>query len=146
MNSAVTAGESSSWIWMSWKSSIPGSRCWVVNGYSATSGLARVRALSREDLPPLGGPTSTTWAAPSRSKSRPPPLPAFLPPASCSSLSLARRRFRSANRWSVPLCLGRRAIKSCRRETFSSRVRAARKASSAFRYSGVTLVGMQGQL
>ena len=89
-------GNSTSWIWMSSKPIIPGNRCCVVNGYSATSGLAWVSARSREDLPALGRPASTTWAAPPVRS--PAPLPCRpscrRPPA---SLSLARRRFRSAN-------------------------------------------------
>ncbi len=45
---------------------MPGSGSQVVNGESATSGVALVSASSKADLPTLGGPMRTTWPAPSR--------------------------------------------------------------------------------
>ncbi len=46
---------------------IPGVGCQVVNGISATSGAAFVRAATRADFPTLVGPRTTTCPTPSLS-------------------------------------------------------------------------------
>jgi hypothetical protein len=141
MYSSEMAGRSTSWIWMLMNCIMPAIGRRVVKGYSPTSGWALVRDRSRADLPVFGGPTRTTWPAPSRSTEMEKP-PRRRRACSASPRSLAKRRLRSPWRCSVPLCLGMRDSISSSTAIFSSSVLAALKRLSASRYCGVRLAGM----
>ena len=77
MKSLVTGGVSISWTVTSSKGIIAGAGVWVVKGYGATSGVARVRLQINWLLPALGPPRRIAVPAPCRGMRRPRPL--FLP-------------------------------------------------------------------
>src|SRR5215470_15243537 len=122
---------------------MPGSGCWVVNGYAATWAPEPVSTACSEDLPTFGGPMRASWAAPSgrTTKDGPPRPPPFRGRSSSSESSLIRRLM-SPWRWSVPLCFGMTRSISRRRSRRSTGSRAWRNAASAARYSGVRFAGM----
>src|SRR5207248_6525971 len=79
---------------------------WVVNGYGATSGVARVSRVSSRLLPEFGGPTSATCPAPWRGILYETP-PFFLcRSASASSDVCLILVLSSACSFSLALCLG----------------------------------------
>ena len=120
---------------------MPGCGLVVVNGYSATTGSARVSAASNCDLPQLGGPSRTTCAAPSGSTLM--TWPCLWVRVSSSWRSRAMRRLSSACIFSVPLCLGMVASISSRASRRSSGLCAALNLVSAARYCGVRFAGMR---
>ncbi len=141
--STETGGRSTSCSDTSCQGSIPGSGNCVVCGYGPLFAPEPVSRACNVDLPELGGPSSATCAAPSGRTTSAGELRA--PPrfgAASSSSSSWMRRFRSACRWSVPLCLGITRSISRRHSSRSWGSRALRSASAAALYSGVRLAGM----
>src|SRR5581483_11483858 len=124
------------------QSIMPAVGWWVVNGYGATSGVARVRRVSSRLLPELGGPTSTTCPAPCRGTLYETP-PFFL----CFSASTSAEAclilvFSSAWSFSLALCFGNSAYILRRHASLSSGVCAFLYSASASRYCGVRLAAI----
>src|SRR5213593_2437958 len=95
----------------------------VVNGYGATSGVARVSLVSRQLLPVFGPPSTIYWPAPCLGILwLTPTFFGLLRSCSTSFLASLMRVLRSAWSFSLALCLGKREYIFLRQANRSSAV------------------------